>query len=270
MITLSEWRGLLDDLRDAIGCPIDWSRNGGDGLLHKELRLYWVEVAKQVQVCSEMYAYDQLHVAERFDQEELRTIQINSAIWRPRAERMYRDKCGFIEQIRYVTPRTQMKHYARPRFTEDDSRTASERGNSLFYPGVDERILNNYVFDSLRFGWRDIVDNRPAHLYLIAESDIGASNGKSTPYLRLDFDYSTAEVHGHPIGQSEKPATECWLNEAPKYPYYEDEDLMRPDIDEKWIMPHRDDVAPLTPAFDKMPPRRPTQGWGDPPNLCKH
>jgi hypothetical protein len=52
----------------------------------------------------------------------------------------------------------------------------------------------------------DIIENHPAHLYVLANAEIGASKGLITRLLRIDIDYSKPLAHGHPINNVELPA----------------------------------------------------------------
>lgn len=205
------------------------------------MRVYWCEIASRYQADNEMDLYDQLYAAEKLNEEKLKTIEANSAYWRSRAEAEYDQNTLFFRNLEYRDD--QGKHLARPKESRGELLERSRRrGNAIFFSEVDLEILTKYAFFCVGFNWRRMINDRPPHFYLQTQGDTGASQGEYTNCLRLDFDYSTFRVHGHPILHKEKPADQIWLEECPET-FHEDEDAMsKYDIDEEWIY-YRKDVA---------------------------
>jgi hypothetical protein len=243
IISQTEWWRWIDRLRGSIGCPIDWDDTLESSMLKRELRLHWEATAESVQVCNEMSYYRQGCAATLLNAEALRSIEINAQTWRQRAADRYDAETAFFRLWKHLTPEQYPKHFLYTKGADCEAISGSQNGDAQFFPFVSHEGLVIATQTILASIPRIILRFRPAHIYAKTRIPTGGSNGKIADAMRYDFDYSTNQIHAHPIQLSEKPAGEDWLDELhggttqrTGYPFT---DAL---IDEEWVVGLRDDI----------------------------
>jgi len=190
---------LLRRLRAAIRCPIDWKPLIQDDMLFHELRIYWHEIACDFQADHEMSNYSAQNFIMRGFAIDIRAIEQNATVWRPRAINEYESCVGFFRDAVFKDASDRQKHHLFRKLTRQEVVALSQkRKESFFFPEVDEVFLTQLMWCALAQRWRNIVQDRPKRIFLESEAELGISNGIVTKIVLFDIDYSQAEVHGHP------------------------------------------------------------------------
>ncbi len=129
---------------------------------------------------------------------DIRAIEKNAEVWRPRAVAEYLRLVGFIEGLRFKPTEERQKHHPFRALSRDQIIAKSTDKESFFFSTVEVANLENLMWCVMVQKWKDIAEKRPRHVYLESEGELGASDKKATNLVRFDFSYAPAEVHGHP------------------------------------------------------------------------
>lgn len=200
----------VTELRELIGCPIDWEKTqpvaDRPGLL-QDLLIFWEYIASEYQSDMEMSYYSRFDVEEHFahygnafSETIIRPIRVNAHVWRPRAEADYRRRVGFLEKLQFAGWETYPKHRpprGRSRSQIINMTAGSDAISYFFDDGVIdqcERLMWNAIAADLG----SFVETRSAHLFVEHKSELGACGGSPSNTMRIDFNYDNAQAHGHP------------------------------------------------------------------------
>jgi hypothetical protein len=199
----SEEHALLPRLQAAIGCPIDWSQVPSVAqryMLAKKLRIYWTKVAELHQSDMEMHYYSRLHVEESLKEESLRAIEANAKVWRRRAEDDYVSKVGFLQTLGFATWTEYDKHRPPPSASRERvlRLTQPSGTRSLFFEDGVIAHCEELLWEALGDDLIHVAEHTPPHLFVESKQELGACEGLPTKVMRLDIDYDTPQVHGHP------------------------------------------------------------------------
>ncbi len=186
---------LLERVRKAIGCPIDWESLLDNDQLVVELRIYWKEIAESFQADHEMDIYSALEFNIRGRSIDIRALEHNVAIWRSHAIQAYERRVGFFRDVTFKDER--LKHHSFRNLSRSGI-VARSSHVSHFFSDVDESRLEYLMWRVLAQRWHDIAEKRPRHIFLEAKTELGVSEGSTTKIMRFDLDYSNAQIHGHP------------------------------------------------------------------------
>jgi hypothetical protein len=171
------------------------------------------------------------------NEEWLRTIEINVRGWRTKAVDEYNSRVAFLTKLSHLDRFGYPKHFPQPGLSKQRILHATSRSDSLFFPEVTQNVFQ-WLFECvLSQAWLRIVTERPTHVYLTSEMEVGASEGAATKTIRFDLDYSTPSLHSHPRQPSDIPLDALHLYDENYESGCLDEDefnteLTWPDIDE--------------------------------------
>lgn len=194
---------LVERLRAAIGCPIDWDRIPSVSVhptLAKDLRIYWVKIAEDFETDMELRFYSRLNVKTCLNEEELKRIETNTSGWRHRAVVEYNSRVGFLKSLHFATWEQYAKHRPPPCSSRDTilELTARKSAPSLFFSDEILPVCEESLWEAIGDDLLNVVENRPAHLFVESKCELGACGGKPCNVMRLDIDYSKPLAHGHP------------------------------------------------------------------------
>jgi hypothetical protein len=131
---IKEEHPLVPRLRVALGCPVDWAILAPQfPYTCKDLRIIWAQTSAKFECDGETRFYSRQDVDYALDEAELRRIEINAKIWRPRAIKAYLERVGFLAELKFATSDDQSKHYPNPAWSAGKIVTATARGPALFY-----------------------------------------------------------------------------------------------------------------------------------------
>lgn len=201
----TQLRDFILRLRKLVGCPITWEQHFEHRLLCKELRIYWIEVCKEFQVDGEARFYQVLDVETSLDERWLKSIEANVPRWRERAVKEYESRVGFLTKLSHLDRFGYAKHFPPSNLTKEQIIGRTGKSASLFFPEVTIEVFH-WLFECvLSQKWLQIVTQRPLHVFLTSEMEIGGSNGAVTNTIRFDIDYSTPTIHSHPRQPADIP-----------------------------------------------------------------
>jgi len=230
---------LIQQIRDAVKCPIDWELitiGKAPGLV-TELSWFWSDLTKKYErdnECRHVFVqYDDPDDIDCFRdpdiddpdaegdnpkilREELRNIvglalEDGSALengWIKAARKEYEEKLGALSRIKVADASVQRKHFRPANVSTEQRLKKSKDGASILSPQIESR-LEEIVWACIDDNnWKRIALEHFKYLYVEYPSVVGASRGRATNFLKFDFDLSTPVVHAYPILRSEIPAGE--------------------------------------------------------------
>lgn len=206
---------LIRELEALSKCPLDLSVFDGSGM-EGEMDDYWLEVAEK----HDADLYDDLDASidrAQMGPKDMAVLtkqrdELAAKITSLRED--YSSQVSRFFRMSVATSDVQKKHFTKP---GDKRKTLLQRTHgrgtaSLFYPEVDPHWLRRVAWDVLEDHWRTLLKVNNAKFFVDVMEIVGASGGKETELICLDFDFSTPQVHGYPVLETDKPTDAQWCN----------------------------------------------------------
>ena len=217
-------RTIIEDIHRNITCPIKWANISPDPGLVTELDFFWRDFAQKYAVDQESRHLRNLYsdptnldalYDPAVDEDDPATLEVDLRNiigagaddgWIHVARSEYQELLNPLAKMKMATDKEYEKHFPQGNSAVEVLRNRSKSGVSYFYPdvvpelttimwyGLDDNVWQRILFDKVRFH------------YIECGKAVGASKGKDTAFLKIDFDWSTPQFHAYPYPEEDIPA----------------------------------------------------------------
>jgi hypothetical protein len=210
--SLKAHQAFLLELEALVKMPIKFNETPALDELKDHLKQLWLDMLHESpdQVRSEGsmgFAFVNGEFNEPFNLAESQWDLDNLASWIDKSRLYFLNYSRHIIKMHiHYKDGKKTKHWPQTLRTNDIVIDKSNDGESLFLLHVTPMLLQEWLWKLMGKYFDEFLDKKTELFYIDADTEIGASHGELTRFLRFRIQYDPPVAHGHPITEKELPS----------------------------------------------------------------